>query len=185
MTGLCGSNCRSCYKWLCGELEYRYAISSFDSYLMCSGGNELKIYTGAHKGISHPSTPLPLGVRTGELEKDPARRAKELLHIEIEKNEIWIGYQGHVSGLWLTNSFETGKRASHQECFGYPQIPDVESQSLRNIWLIRSLRVLKPEQHATSSSRTTSRTRGVLLVLCAVSYASFFCRNVSSSPKGF
>jgi hypothetical protein len=88
MTRSCGSNCRSCYKWFSGELEYRYAISSFDSYLMCSGENELKIYTGAHKGISHPSAPLPLGVRNGELEKDPARRAKELLHIEIEKNEI-------------------------------------------------------------------------------------------------
>ena len=43
---------------------------------MCRGGSELKIYTGAHKGITHPPTPLSLGVRTGEL--DPARRAKEL-----------------------------------------------------------------------------------------------------------
>src|SRR5882762_7950577 len=83
------------------------------------------------------------------------------------------------------SSFETGKRVSHQECFGYPQIPDVGSRSLRNIWSIQSSRVLNPEQHATSSSRTTLRTRGVLSVLCAVSFANFFCRNVSCSPKRF
>src|SRR3984957_11190597 len=80
MARLCGSNCRGCYKRFFGELEYRYAISSFDSYFVCWGGSELKIYTGAHKGIIHPPIPLPLGVRSriGELEKDPARREKEM-----------------------------------------------------------------------------------------------------------
>jgi hypothetical protein len=28
------------------------------------------------------------------------------------------------SGLWLMGSFETGKRASHQECFEYLRIPE-------------------------------------------------------------
>src|SRR2546429_7888581 len=83
------------------------------------------------------------------------------------------------------SSFETGKRASHQECFGYLRIPDAESQSLRNTWLILSLRLLNPEQHATSSSRMTLRTRRVLLALYAVSYTSSFCRNVSCSLKRF
>src|ERR1700722_6804173 len=83
------------------------------------------------------------------------------------------------------SSFETGKRASHQGCFGYLQILDAESQSLRNTWLILSLRLLNPEQHATSSLRMTLRTRRVLLALYAVSYASSFCRNVSCSLKRF
>src|SRR6266404_1015371 len=77
MARLCGSNCRGFYERLFGELGYRYAISIFDSYFMCCGGSELKICTGVHKGITHPPT-LSLGVRTGELEKNPGRRAKEM-----------------------------------------------------------------------------------------------------------
>ncbi|KAN0067464.1 hypothetical protein V8E54_014333 [Elaphomyces granulatus] len=57
-------------------------------------------------GIMHPPAPLhSLDFRTGFISH----------RIEIEKKEIQIGYQGHVSGLWPTSSFETGKRASRQE----------------------------------------------------------------------
>ena len=45
---------------------------------MCRGGSELKIYTNAHKGIPHPPTSLPPRFGTGELEKGPGRRAKEM-----------------------------------------------------------------------------------------------------------
>ena len=43
---------------------------------MCCGGSELKIYTSQRYHTSSSTTTL--GVRTGELEKDPARRAKEI-----------------------------------------------------------------------------------------------------------
>src|SRR5277367_4201872 len=41
-------------------------------------GWKFKIYASAHKGITDPPRPLPPRLRTGELEKDSARRAKEM-----------------------------------------------------------------------------------------------------------
>ena len=45
---------------------------------MCRDGNELKRYTSAHTGITDPPRPLSPRLRTGELDRDPARRAKEV-----------------------------------------------------------------------------------------------------------
>src|SRR4029077_17706238 len=59
------------------------------------------------------------------------------------------------------------------------------SQSLPSIWLILSSRRPNLEQHVTSSSRMTLRTKRLLLMLYAVFYSSFLCRNASYSPKRF
>ncbi|KAN0070496.1 Ankyrin repeat-containing domain protein [Elaphomyces granulatus] len=92
MARLCGGDGRGCYK---------------------------RLLENWGTGITHPPTPLSLGVKTGELEKDPAWRTKEMEILrrldkspyrDRKKNEIQIGYQGHSSRmLWVSADPGCGK----------------------------------------------------------------------------
>ena len=121
--------------------------------------SKLKVYASAYKDVTDPPR------SRSSAQQDPARRAKE---IEILKRLNTSPYRDQKernperiqSGSRLMSSFETGMRASHQQCSGYLQIQDAESSIL-----------------ATTESRTTcyfffkddfEDQRNVISALCCI-----------------
>ena len=154
-------------------------------------GWKFKIYASAHKGITDPPRPLPSRLRTGELEQDPARRAKEM---EILKRLDASPYRDRKNRNPDRIQGTCEWFVAHELFLDWQ-----ESKSSRMLWVSADpgcgksvlAKYLVDSVLATTESRTVcyfffkddfEDQKSIVSALSCILH-QLFCRNVFCSPK--